>query len=172
LRQEITAHSYGVSRRHRISAVLASPKKKEDAPMSTETAVQPHITYELIDGVRYQVVVIELLSRDITTSVHARELGDQLQSLIRPQPTQYFVVDCSVVRALGSSAFSEILSFVQKARPVWFCNLDDTLRLGASMIGLDNWARFAANRRAAIVEAERTARWDEEDTVDYPAWPR
>ena len=43
------------------------------------------------------------------------------------------------------------------------------VRLGAALIGLDNWARFAANRRAAIKEAEKTARWDEEDTVDYPA---
>jgi anti-anti-sigma regulatory factor len=92
--------------------------------------------------------------------------------LLRPRPLQYFVIDCTGVRALGSTAFSEIVSFVHKARPVWVCNLDDSLRLGASLTGLDNWARFAANRRAAIKEAERTARWDEEDTVDYPAWPR
>ena len=69
-------------------------------------------------------------------------------------------------------AFSEIASFVHKAKPAWVCNLDHTLRIGASLIGLDNWARFAADRRAAIKEAERTAQWDEEDTVDYPAWPR
>jgi hypothetical protein len=37
---------------------------------------------------------------------------------------------------------------------------------------LDNWVRYTANRRAAITEAARTARWDEEDTVDYPVWSR
>jgi anti-anti-sigma regulatory factor len=99
-------------------------------------------------------------------------LGTQLHSLIHPQTPQYFIIDFANVRALGSTAFSEIVSFVHKARPVWVCNLDGTLRLGAALVGLDNWARFAATRRAAITEAERTARWDEEDTVDYPAWRR
>ena len=137
--------------------------------MSTATAIQAHIAYELIEDTNHQVVVIEFVSPEITSPAHARELGEQLHSLIRPQSPQYFVIDCAGVRALGSTAFSEIMSFVHKARPVWFCNLDDTLRLGASLIGLDNWARFAADRRAAIKEAERTARWDEEDTVDYSA---
>jgi hypothetical protein len=140
--------------------------------MSTATAIQAHIAHELIEGTNHQVVVIEFVSHDITSPAHARELGEQLNLLIRPQPLQYFVIDCEGVRALGSTALSEILSFIHRARPVWVCNLDATLRLGAFQIGLDNWARFAANRHAAIVEAERTARWDEEDTVFYPAWTR
>jgi anti-anti-sigma regulatory factor len=140
--------------------------------MSTATAIEAHIVYELIEDIKHQVVVIEFVSHEITSPVHARELGEQLNLLIRPKPHQYFVIDCAGVRALGSTAFSELVSFVHKARPVWICNLDGTLRLGASMVGLDNWVRFAANRRAAINEAERTARWDEDDTVDYPAWPR
>ncbi len=136
--------------------------------MSTATTGQTHIAYELIEGTNHQVVIIEFLSHHITSPAHARELGEQLCSLLRPRPSQYFVLDCAGVRSLGSTAFSEILTFVHKARPVWFCNLDGSLRLGASLIGLDNWAKFAADRRAAIKEAERTARWDEEDTVDYP----
>ncbi len=79
------------------------------------------------------------------------------------------MIDCGGVRSLGSTAFSEILSFVRTARPVWICNLDDSLRLGAAMVGLENWATFAANRRAAVAEAERTARSDEGHTVDLPA---
>jgi anti-anti-sigma regulatory factor len=140
--------------------------------MSTATAIQAHIDYELIDHINHQVVVIEFLSHDFASPAHAHELGKQLQSLIRVQPPQYFIIDCAGIRAMGSTAFSEIMSFVHKARPVWVCNLDPALRPGASLIGLDNWVRYAANRRAAIVEAERTARWDEEDTVDYPVWPR
>jgi anti-anti-sigma regulatory factor len=140
--------------------------------MLTATTIQSHIAYELIEDTTHEVVVIEFVSHDITSPAHAQELGEQLHLLIRPQPPQYFVIDCAGVRALGSTAFSEIVSFVHKARPVWVCNLDDSLRLGASLIGLENWARFAANRRAAINEAQRTARWDEEDTVDFPAWTR
>jgi anti-anti-sigma regulatory factor len=140
--------------------------------MSTATTTQAHIACAVIEESHHQVVVVELLGQDITSPAHARELGEQLHTLIRRTPAQYFVIDCAGVRAMGSTAFSELVSFVQKARPVWVCNLDATLRLGASLIGLDNWARFAASQEAAIAEAQRTARWDEEDTVDYPAWTR
>jgi hypothetical protein len=140
--------------------------------MSIATALQAHIAYELIEDSDHQVVVIEFVSHDIADPAHARELGEQLHSLIRPQPRQYFVIDCAGVRTLGSTAFSEILSFVCKGRPVWLCNLDGTLWLGAFLIGLDNWVKFAANRIAAIEDAERTARWDEEDAVDHSAWTR
>jgi hypothetical protein len=146
-------------------------KQKGDESMSSTTAIQPHIAYDVIEATNYQVVVIEFVSHDITSPSHARELGKQLHSLIRSQPLQYFVIDCAGVRSLGSTAFSEIVSFVHK-RPVWVCNLDNTLRLGAALVGLENWARFAGNRRAAIEEAERTARWDEEDTAHNPAWAR
>jgi anti-anti-sigma regulatory factor len=134
--------------------------------MSTTMTIQAHIAYELIENANHQVVIIDFLSHDITTTAHARELGEQLQSLIRPGPAQYFVIDCAGVRSLGSTAFSEIVSFVHKAKSVWVCNLENTLRFGAALIGLDNWAKFAANRHAAIEVAERTARWDEEDTLD------
>ena len=138
--------------------------------MSTATTTQTHIAYELIEDTNHQVVVIEFVSHDITSPTHARDLGEQLRSLIQPQSAQYFVIDCSGVRSLGSTAFSEIVSFVHRARPVWVCNLDHTLHFGAALIGLDNWARFAADRRAAIEEAVRTAQWDEEDGVDQSAW--
>jgi hypothetical protein len=137
--------------------------------MSTATTVQAHIAHELIEHPNYQVVVIEFASQEITTAADARELGAELSSLIRHQPLQYFVIDCFSVRSLGSAAFSEILSFVHKAKPVWVCNLDNALWHGAFQVGLDNWVRCAASRGAAIDEAERTARWDEEDTMEYSA---
>jgi anti-anti-sigma regulatory factor len=138
--------------------------------MSTATTVQAHIAYELIEDTNHDVVIIEFLSHDIASPVHARELGEQLNSLIRPDSIQYFIIDFAKVRSLGSTAFGEIVSFVRKATPVWICNLDATLRLGASLIGLDDCAKFAANRREAINEAIKAARSDEEDTVDYPEW--
>jgi anti-anti-sigma regulatory factor len=140
--------------------------------MSTATTIEAHIAYELIKDTNHEVVVIEFVGREIVSPAHARELGEQLDSLIRPQSLQYFVIDFAGVQALGSTAVGEIGSFVRKARPAWICNLDDTLRLGFYLIGLDNWARFAADRLAAIKEAERTARWDEEDPVVHPALTR
>jgi len=152
----------------RVSAFLDRLKQKGDEFMSTATTIQAHIAYELIEDTNHDVVVIEFVSHDLASPVHARELGEQLNSLIRPHSVQYFVIDFATVRSLGSTAFGEIVSFVRKARPVWVCNLDATLRLGASLIGLDDCAKFTANRRVAINEAVRTARRDEEDTVDWP----
>ena len=140
--------------------------------MLTATTTQTHIAYELIENTNHQVVIIEFLSHDIASPAQARELGEQLQSLIRPQLVQYFVINCAGVQSLGSTAFSEIVSFVHRARPVWVCNLDFMLHFGAALVGLDNWARFAVNRRAAIEDAERTAQSDEEDGVDQSAWTR
>jgi anti-anti-sigma regulatory factor len=170
-----TEHSFSARfLRHyppRISAFLGSLDKKRGGDfMSTVTTIQAHIAYELIEDTNHDVVIIEFLSQDIASPVHARELGEQLGSLIRPDSLQYFIIDFAKVRSLGSTAFGEIVSFVRKATPVWVCNLDATLRLGASLIGLDDCAKFAANRRVAINEAIKAARMDEEDTVDYPEW--
>jgi hypothetical protein len=127
--------------------------------MSPSTTSQAHIAYELIEDAKHQVVIIEFLSHDIGTSDHARELGEQLDSLIRPQARQHFVIDCAGVRTLGNTAFREIAAFVLKAKGVWVCNLNEKLRFGANLIGLDTRAKFAADRRAAIAEAQ-TAPWD------------
>ena len=54
--------------------------------MSTATAIQTHIAYELIENTKHQIVVIEFVSHDIISPAHARELGEQLRSLIRSQP--------------------------------------------------------------------------------------
>ena len=136
--------------------------------MSTATAIQAHITYDLIEDSDHQVVIIAFASHDIVSAAHARELGEQLDSLIRPRSLQYFVIDFAAVRSLGNTAFSEVVSFVRKAKPVWVCNLDERLRLGASLSGLDDSAKFVTNRHEAIKQAERTAREAALETVDYP----
>jgi anti-anti-sigma regulatory factor len=136
--------------------------------MSTAAAIQAHITYDLIEDINHQVVIIGFASHDIASPTHARELGEQLDSLIRPRSLQYFVIDFAAVRSLGNTAFSELVSFVRKAMPVWVCNLDETLRLGASLSGLDDCVTFVANRHVAIKQAERTARGADDETVDYP----
>ena len=136
--------------------------------MSTATAIQAHIAYVLIEGSNHEVVIIDFASHEIASPAHARELGEQLDSLIRPRSLQYFVIDFAAVRSLGNTAFSEVVSFVRKARAVWVCNLDEKLRLGASLSGLDDCATIVANRRAAITQVERTAREAVEETVDFP----
>jgi anti-anti-sigma regulatory factor len=137
--------------------------------MSTETSIQAHIAYELIDDHNPDVVAIEFRSPEIASQRQARELGEQLDSLIRPDLPQVFVIDFGNVRSLGSTAFSEIVAFARHARRVFVCNMPGNLRLGAALIGLDDCAEFVADRRSAINEARKTSMCAEEDTVDYPA---
>jgi anti-sigma B factor antagonist len=137
--------------------------------MSTTIMTCAHIACEPIGGDRPELVVIEFLSAEICSPLQARELGAQLDSLIRPDLPRNFVIDFANVRSLGSTAFSEIADFVRRVGRVRVCHLDPILRLGASLIGLDDWVQFADSRQQAIRAARRDWRRGEEDTVDYPA---
>jgi anti-anti-sigma regulatory factor len=137
--------------------------------VSTTTTIQAHIAYELIGDHNPEVVIIEFLSHEVADLWKSWELGEQLNSLIRDDLPQNFVIDFGNVRSMGSSAFGEIVSFVRKVGWVWICNMQDHLRLGASLIGLDDCADFAESRKSAIIKAREAARQHEADTVDYPA---
>jgi anti-anti-sigma regulatory factor len=160
-------HAYCDIILNRISTSLDTFRQKREESMSTATTIQPHIAYELIKDTNHDVMIVEFLSQDFASPIHARELGEQLHSLIQPHELQYFVIDFAGVRTLGSTAFGEIVHFVRRATPVWVCNLDKSLRLGASLSGLDACAHIAENRHLAISRAEKTARRDEEDTIDF-----
>jgi anti-anti-sigma regulatory factor len=136
--------------------------------MSATATSQAHIAYELINDKEPGVVVIEFLSHEVASSLHSHELGEQLQSLIGTELPQNFVIDFANVKSLGSTAFGEILSFARVARHLSVCNMQEKLRLGASLIGLDEFADIAASRRVAIDQARRAAMQGLEDTVDYP----
>jgi len=128
-----------------------------------------HITCEPIGEEKPELMVIGFLSPEICGPLHSRELGAQLDSLIRPDVPRNFVIDFANVRCLGSTAFAEIADFARRVRRVRVCNLDPILRLGASLIGIDDWVQFADSRQQAIRAARRDWRRGEEDTVDYPA---
>ena len=137
--------------------------------MSSTTTIQAHIAYELIDETHPDVVAIEFVSPEIVGPAHARELGEQLDSLITPDLPQHFVLDFGNVRSLGSSAFGEIVSFARKVGRLSLCNMKENLRLGSALIGLDDCAEFSGTRTEAINRARRAALRGQEDTVDYPA---
>jgi anti-anti-sigma regulatory factor len=101
--------------------------------------------------------------------LHSRELGEQLQSLIGTELPQNFVIDFANVRSLGNTAFGEIVSFARKVKHLCVCNVQDQLRLGASLIGLDDFGDLGASRRDAIDLAKRVAMQDQKETADYPA---
>jgi anti-anti-sigma factor len=124
--------------------------------MSESSARQAHISYELIDDAEPRVVVIEFLSHAIGTPAQAHELGEQLHSLIRPELPNQFVLDFRNVRNVGSTAFGAIVSFVRDVRKsggrIKVCGFNEIVKLGATLIGLDEMAEFADDRQSAIDE--------------------
>src|SRR5262245_29739733 len=137
--------------------------------MTVSATVQTHIAYDLIDEHHPEVTVIEFLSREIVGPHQAEELREQLESLVWSGVPRNFVIDFANVRALGSSAFGVIATFVRKYGHVRACNVSNGLRLGAAMTGLENWVQFAESRDAIIREARNDARRGQDETEDYPA---
>ena len=141
--------------------------------MSATSTTQAHIDYELVDGWEPKVVVIGFVDRAVSDPVHAHELGEQLDSLIRSDLPLNFVIDFKNAKSLGSTAFGEIHAFARRVRwwggSVRICNLHDSLQLGAALIGLDEYAEFSPSRQSAIQEARKSAKRGEAETVFYPA---
>ena len=136
--------------------------------MTASTTVQRHIAYELIDEHEPEVTVIEFLSRDIVGPNQAQELREQLESLIWAGVPRNFVIDFGNVRALGSTVFAVIAGFVRQVPHVRVCNLSHGLLLGATLIGLDEWAQLEESRESAIRKARSAARHGRDETEDYP----
>jgi anti-anti-sigma regulatory factor len=136
--------------------------------MSATSTAEVHATLEMIDHTLSDVVVIDFLSSEIVGPSQARELGEQLDSLLGAQLPRAFIIDFTNVQSLGSSGFAEIVSFARKVRRLVICNMRHNLRLGAAMTGLDDYAEFAIDRRAAIESARRAAMPCDQDTVDFP----
>jgi len=61
--------------------------------MVSRSCAQAHIAYELIGELEPKVVAIEFLTREIASLIHARQLGEQLRSLIDPDSQRFFVLD-------------------------------------------------------------------------------
>jgi anti-anti-sigma regulatory factor len=136
--------------------------------MSSITAHEGFIAYELIDDEHPDVTVIEFSTGDILGPNQARELRDQLDLLMSSGVPRNVVIDFRNARTLGSSAFGVIARFVRRLARVRVCNISDSLRMGAALIGLDDWVDFAESREAAIRDAVDDARQGREDTTDYP----
>jgi anti-anti-sigma regulatory factor len=136
--------------------------------MSAPIKIQAHIAYQLIDASKPEVVVVEFMTDQLIDPVRARELADQLESLIRPGFPRTFVIDFGNVRSLGSRGFGAIVSFARQVDRLFVCDLRDHLRLGSALSGLDQCAQFFTDRRTAINEARRAAMDGVDGTADYP----
>ena len=123
----------------------------------TEPAHAPaHFDFTLIDEVDPEVVLVAILSHEITDPTHAAEFDHQLGLLIRPEFPKNFVLDFHKLRLMSSSAFAALFSFVLKIRQaggrVKICNMDEFIQFGADVIRLGEYVEFAEARDSAIQE--------------------
>jgi anti-anti-sigma factor len=117
-------------------------------------ANHPHIAYTFDERKHPRVVIVEFLSHAIADPTHGAELSNQLSALIRPDLPSCYVLDLEGVRSLSSTAFGALLSFILKVRhaegQVAMCNVDEFVRVGAEILRIGDFARFASDRRSAI----------------------
>ncbi len=113
-----------------------------------------HIAFDLNDERHPRVVIVEFLSRAIADPAHAAELSQQLNSLLRPELPNRFVLDFEDVRSFSSTAFGALVSFILKVRhaggQVTIANMDEFVRFGAGVIRLGDYAEFSDDRESAI----------------------
>jgi anti-anti-sigma factor len=110
------------------------------------------IAYQRID--EPPAVVVEFLTHAIADPAHAAELGQQLDTLIRPDLPDRYVLDFHKVRSFSSTAFGALVGFVQKVRKaggqVVICNMDEFVRFGADLIRLGDSAPITADQKKAL----------------------
>jgi anti-anti-sigma regulatory factor len=145
-------------------------KRERIRVMSAATTVGAHIAHEMMNDREPAVVVIDFRAEEITGVLEAHELGDELDALICPEMPHRVVIDFAHVRAIGSAAFGEIVSFARKVGRLVVCNIVGNLRLNAALTDLDLYAAFAPDRESAIEEARSGGLRGQDETADFPTF--
>ena len=100
------------------------------------------------------VVVIELITKEIQGPTLAQELGTELEQVLAQDWAKRLVIDLYTVTYLSSSGFAAIFRVVSESRKkgieVKLCGMDGAVELGASIVGLDKVAEIHANQQSAL----------------------
>jgi anti-sigma B factor antagonist len=100
------------------------------------------------------VVLIELVTKDIQGPTLAQALGTELQHVIAQDWAKRLVVDLDKVTYMSSSGFAAIFRVVSESRKkgieVKFCGMDGAIELGAGIVGLDKVAEIHSTQQSAL----------------------
>jgi anti-sigma B factor antagonist len=100
------------------------------------------------------VVLVEILTKDLQGPQLAQELGAELTQVTQQNWANRLLVDCGQVRFLSSTGFAVLFGLVKKIkeakRQLKFCKMEQALRLGAEIVGLDKVAEIHETQESAI----------------------
>lgn len=100
------------------------------------------------------VVLVEVLSRDLQGPELARELQSELGTLVGQDWAKKMALDFGLTRYLSSTGFGALVDFINKAhkagKEVKLCNFDPAVRLGADIIGMGKFVEILDTRNEAV----------------------
>jgi len=100
------------------------------------------------------VVLIELITKDIQGPAVAQQLGTELQQVLVQDWAKWIVVEFQKVTYLSSSGFAAIFRVVKEARnkgiEIKLCGMDGAVELGANIVGLDKVAEIHETQESAF----------------------
>jgi anti-anti-sigma factor len=100
------------------------------------------------------VVLIELLTREILTPAMAQQLGAELQHVLAQDWAKRLLLEFQQVAYFSSTAFAvtfrTVLDAKKKGIELKLCGMDGGLELGAGIVGLDKVAEIHGTEQQAL----------------------
>jgi anti-anti-sigma factor len=100
------------------------------------------------------VVLVELVTKDIQGPALAQELGGELAQVLAQDWAKKLLLDFKNVAYFSSTGFAVLFRLVSEARKkrieVKFCSLDPAVELGAQIVGLDKVAQIHLTQESAL----------------------
>jgi anti-anti-sigma regulatory factor len=112
--------------------------------------VEPYIRWSKVDD----VAVVEVMVVELNQPAFAAEFGAELQSLLAAKASDRFLIDFKRCRYMSSTAFGALFRFIKDAGAagvrVAVCGLAEPLKLGASLLMLDQYVPMVDDEAAGL----------------------
>jgi anti-sigma B factor antagonist len=121
---------------------MANNRTETDAPpeKGPVMASEPEFQHIRMSRVK-DVVVVEIISKDLQGPAAARELGAELSVVSAQEWAKQLLLNFHRISYLSSTGFAVLFKLVSeyktKGGQLKICNLDPGIRLGAEIVGLD-----------------------------------
>ncbi len=116
-------------------------------------AAEPEFNHLKLSRVN-DIVVVEVISKDLQGPAAARELGSELSLVSGQDWAKQLLVNFRRISYLSSTGFAVLFKlvteFTKKGGQLKICNLDPGIRLGAEIVGLDKVVEIHDTEAAAL----------------------